>query len=120
MTTLQTIERRIATAPAYQLVVRTIFDQAPMIERQDAVGKANRRQAVGNDEHRAPLSDLRHVLLDDPLAFIVERAGGFIEDQDARLAQQRARNCDALALPAGESCCRARRRSCRSPRKAPE
>ena len=55
---------------------------------------------MGDDENRAPFGDLRHVLLDDPLAFIIERARGLVEDQNTRLAQERARNRDALALAA--------------------
>ncbi len=43
-----------------------------------------------------------HVLLDDALAFIIERAGRLIEYEDARVHDERPRNGDALALPAGE------------------
>ena len=101
--TLQSVERRVAPAPANQFIVSAILDQAPMVERQDAVGEANRGQAVGDDENRTSFGDLRHVLLDDPLAFIVERARGLVEDQDPRLAQQCASNRDALALAAGQA-----------------
>ena len=72
-----------------------------MVERQDAVGEANGGQAVGDDENRAPCGDLRHVLLDDPLAFIIERACSFVEDQDPWLAQECTTNRNALALAAG-------------------
>ena len=44
-----------------------------------------------------------HVLLDDALALIIERAGRLVEDQDARIDDQRAGDRDALALPAGEA-----------------
>ena len=64
----------------------TILDETATIERQNAVGKANGRQAVGDDEDRAPRSDLSHVLLNDPLAFIIERTGGFVENHNAWLA----------------------------------
>ena len=101
--TLHSVERRIAPAPANQFVVSAILDEAAMVERQDAVGEANRGQAVGDDENRAPCGDLRHVLLDDPLAFIVERARRFVKDQDPRLAQECARNRNALALAAGQA-----------------
>jgi hypothetical protein len=39
-------------------------------------------------------------ILHQPLAFGVERAGRFVEQQDRRIAQQRAGNGDALALAA--------------------
>ncbi len=48
---LQSVEGGVAPSPVNQLIVRTILDQAPMVERQDAVGVANRRQAVGDNEN---------------------------------------------------------------------
>ena len=47
-----------------------------------------------------PLAISLHVLLDDALALVVERAGRLVEDQDARIGDQRAGNGDALALAA--------------------
>ena len=38
--------------------------------------------------------------LDDALALVVERAGRLVEDQDARIGDQRAGDGDALALAA--------------------
>ena len=38
-------------------------------------------------------------MLDDGLGFIVQRARGFIEDQDARVCHQCSGNRDPLALP---------------------
>ena len=49
-----------------------------------------------------PLAISLHVLLDDPLALVVERARRLVEDQDARIGDQRARDGDALALAAGQ------------------
>ena len=48
---LQSVEDGVAPSPVNQLIVRTILDQAPMVERQDAVGVANGRQAVGDNEN---------------------------------------------------------------------
>ena len=50
-----------------------------------------------------PLQIARHVALHDRLALVVERAGGLVEDQDARVGEQRPRDRDALALAAGEA-----------------
>ena len=44
-----------------------------------------------------------HVLLDDALALVVERARRLVEDQDARIGDQRAGDRDALALAAREA-----------------
>ena len=49
-----------------------------------------------------PFADRAHVVLDDALAFVIERAGRLIEDQDARIADEGARDRDALALAARE------------------
>ena len=57
---------------------------------------------MSDDEDRAPLTDLRHVLLNDGLGLIVQRARRFIEDQDARIRDQRPGNRDPLALPTRE------------------
>ena len=56
-----------------------------------------------DQQHRACAADLRHVALDDGFALVVERAGGFVKNQDARAAKQRARDRDALALPARQA-----------------
>ena len=42
-------------------------------------------------------------VLDQPLAFGVERGGRFVEQQQGRVAQQRAGDRDALALPARQA-----------------
>jgi hypothetical protein len=57
---------------------------------------------VGDDQRRASLHQPLERLLHQPLAFGVERAGRLVEQQDRRVAQQRAGDRDALALPARE------------------
>ena len=69
-------------------------------DRDDAVARPHGREAVRDDDHGAVLHDLAHVVLDDPLALIIERARRLVEDQDARIGGKRARDGDALALPA--------------------
>ena len=49
-----------------------------------------------------PASELRQRGLHQVLGFGVERGGRLVEDQDRRVLQDRARDGDALALPAGE------------------
>src|SRR5262249_23446946 len=93
---LHAVEGGVAAAGPDQLVVGAVLDQAATLDRDDAVAAAHHREAVGDDEHGAALGDLAHVLLDDPFALVVERARGLVEDQDARVAQQRASDGDAL------------------------
>src|SRR5262245_1096798 len=100
---LQTPQVRVAAARLHQLVMRAILDDAPAVERDDAGGRTHRRQSVRDDEHRAALGDVLHVLLNDALAFVVQRTCGFVEDQDARIRGERAGDRDALALAAGKA-----------------
>ena len=69
---------------------------------EDTVAAAHGGQAVRDDDHRAALDDLAHVVLDDALAFVVQRAGRLVQDQDARPGRQGAGDGDALTLPAGQ------------------
>ena len=70
------------------------------LDGDDPVALADRRQAVGDDDHGAAMGDHPQVLLDDLLALGVERRGRLVEDQDPRIADQRAGDGDALALAA--------------------
>src|SRR5262249_45561373 len=74
---------RLWTAAPDQLLVRPVLDEAAALDGDDAVGRAHRRQAVGDDQHRPAGGDLPHVLLDHALALIVERTGRLVEDEDA-------------------------------------
>ena len=60
------------------------------------------RQAMRDDERGAIAHELHQRLLDAALGFVVERRGGFVEDQDGRVLEQRARDRDALPLAARE------------------
>mmetsp|Transcript_26495 Transcript_26495/g.43660 ORF Transcript_26495/g.43660 Transcript_26495/m.43660 type:complete len:450 (+) Transcript_26495:494-1843(+) len=61
-------------------------------------------QPVGNDQGGEAPPGLEPVqrLLDLPLALVVQRRGGLIQQQDRRAAQHRPSNRDPLLLPAGE------------------
>src|SRR5712691_227686 len=100
---LHAVERRVPAAGPDQLVMRAVLDEPAALDRHDAVAPSHRRQPVRDDEHRAAFGDLLHVLLDDPFALVVERARGFVEDQDPRIAEQCASDGDALALSARET-----------------
>jgi hypothetical protein len=74
------MELGIAATPTQQVFVRAVFDQATAIHRDDAIGAANRGKPVGNDDHRAARRDSSHILLDDPLAFVIKCAGSLVEN----------------------------------------
>src|SRR6478736_7801364 len=99
---LQPVQRRVTPAGFDQSVVGTIFHQPAVIERDNPVRRPHRREPMRDDQDRAPPGDLLHVLLDDALAFIVQRTGCLVEDQDAGIRDQGAGNRDALALAAGK------------------
>jgi hypothetical protein len=80
--------------------VRAALHHPALLQHEDLVGRADGAEAVRDDERRAPAAQPRERLLDERLALRVERAGGLVEDEDARVGQQRAGDGDALPLPA--------------------
>ena len=57
---------------------------------------------MGDDDGGAPLLQLRHRRLHFALGLHVQRRGRFVEDQDRRIGQERARHRHALTLAARE------------------
>src|SRR6516162_1736438 len=101
--TLQAVDRGITPARSDQIVMAAVLDQPAAFDGDDAIGRAHGRQTMRDNEHRASFGDTLHVLLDHPLAFIIQRARGLVEDQHARIHDQCARDGDALALSAGQA-----------------
>src|SRR5690349_9719621 len=87
-TSLQPMQRGVASAGFDQRVMASILDQAAMINRNDTVRRPHRGEAVRDNQHRAAFCDLLHILLYDALAFVIEGAGRLIEDQDARVCDE--------------------------------
>src|SRR3546814_6597270 len=56
-------------ALAHQLLGRTVFDDLALLDGDDAMGMANGRQAMRDNQHRPALADLLHVRLDRRLGF---------------------------------------------------
>ena len=92
----------IGPAPGHQLRVRARLRDAPVVEGEDAVGADHARQAMREDQRRAPLHEPIERLLDHRLALRVHRRERFVQDQDGRISQERPRDGDALALAARE------------------
>ena len=95
------VESVIHALSLQQFLVRAVLDQLPSIDDIDPMRRTDRAQPMGNDDDRAAFADLRHVLLNDRFGFIVQRAGGFIENENARVGHQRAGNRNPLALATG-------------------
>src|SRR5579871_1239372 len=60
------------------------------------------RKAVRDDQGRAPRQETIQRLFDHCLRVAIERAGGFVENKNARIAQDCACDGNALAFAAGK------------------
>jgi hypothetical protein len=74
-----------------------------VLEHDDQVGVADRREAVRDHEGGAAGEERPQRLLDLALGADVDRRGGLVEDQDARVGEQRPRERDELALAEREA-----------------
>ena len=79
------------------------FDDPAFVQHDDAVGPLYRRQAVGDDDGGATDHRGFERALHQALGFGVERAGGFVQQQQRRILEQGARDRDALALAARQA-----------------
>src|SRR5262245_32471624 len=82
--------------------MRSSFDDFTCFEDENLIGALDRRQAMGDYEGRPALAQSFEAVLNHGFALAVEARRGFIENQNLRICQNRARYCDALALTAGE------------------
>src|SRR5258706_2093609 len=89
--------------PSHQLVVRAHLRDPSIVEDNDLVSVANRTQAMRDDERRLPCENLLQVALNDPLGLGIERRGRFVENQDARIVQDRPRDHYALFLSTAQA-----------------
>jgi hypothetical protein len=92
------MKRGIAAALFDKLVVSSILYQSAAINGYDPMASAYGREAVGDNKHGAPLGNALHVILNYSLALVVQRAGGFIENQNAGIGYQCSGDGDALTL----------------------
>ena len=69
-----------------------------MIDVEDLVRVLDRRQAVRDDEARAPLEQMLQAGLQRLLGARVDVARRLVQDQDTRVGEQHAREGDELAL----------------------
>jgi hypothetical protein len=56
---------------------------------------------MSDEEHGTVPTHLGEVALDDGFGLVIQRAGGFVEDENAWVAYQGPSNGQALALPTG-------------------
>ena len=65
------VQPRVAAAERQQLIVAALLRDAPVLEHDDAVGVADRREPVRDDERRAAFEQLVERPLDDRLRLAV-------------------------------------------------
>ena len=82
--------------------MRAALREVPLVEDDQAVRVAQRRETVRDGEGRAVLRELVDRVLDQLFRLGVERGGRFVEDQDLRVVDQRAGDRHSLTFTAGE------------------
>src|SRR5207249_784183 len=82
--------------------VGAVGDDPALVEQHHAVGERDRRGAVGDDQRRPVGHHFAQRGTDLVLFRGIDRRGGVIENQDARLTEYGARDRDALTLPTGQ------------------
>ena len=76
----------------------TTLDDPSMVKHKHLIGVANGAEAVGDDEAGPPGEQHFQGVLDARFGHRVDAAGGFVEDEDARVSEHRAGEADELAL----------------------
>ena len=87
----------------------------PLVHHQDAVGRADGREPMGDDQGGAALHQPVERGLDLALALGIERRGRLVEKQDRRILQDRRGRWRGAGAGRPTGSRRARRSGCRSP-----
>src|SRR5271157_719588 len=93
--------RQLGKKPSlrHQVVEGTRLHQGTPVENTDPIGMHDRGEAMG-DDHAGGIQRLQ-ALADDRLGAIIQSARRLVEEEDAGLADDSARNQQALALSTG-------------------
>src|ERR1700761_4333984 len=82
-------------------MVSTFHDRS-VLNDKDLIGAANRREAMRNHKCRSSFDEILQALLNQRLRLRVQTRSCLIQDQDAWISQNGARNRDTLPLAARE------------------
>src|SRR5690606_34877669 len=99
---LPLVEPAVEAILPEQLLVRAALDDPAAVQDQDLVRALDRGQPVRDHERRAPAAQRPESVPDHRLALAVQAGSGLVKDQDPGIGQDRARDGDSLALPAGQ------------------
>jgi len=78
--------------------VATLFHYTPVIQDNDAIGIANRGEAVGDDDRRPACQDLFQSLLEQVFGLGIDACRCLVEQENGRVGQNRPGKADELAL----------------------
>src|SRR5579883_284210 len=92
------VELRIMTATQHKRVVIALFHDSALLKHQNAVGVADSREPVSNQDGGAMLQDQIKPFLNLGLGQRVYAGGGLVEDENRGVLQQHASKGDKLAL----------------------
>jgi len=95
---LQGMHCSVLTGLGDQLRMRTLLNDAPLVEKDDQVGVLDRGQVVRDDEGNTAVTKLPQRFADEFTVLIVQAGGWFIQNKDRRRADCSAGDGDALSL----------------------
>ena len=101
---LELIQAIVNAALRQQFLVRALFAEASLVEHQDAVGVLNSAQAMGDDQRGASQEQAVERVADEHFGLGVHARSGFVENEEARIVRQGAREADELSLADGKGC----------------
>ena len=83
--------------------MRPIFRNPAILNHQNPIRRANRRQSMRNDEARPPRQHLLNRVLNQLFRLRIDRGRGFVQHENRRVRQNRAGKGNQLLLTGGEA-----------------
>src|SRR5882672_5419954 len=100
---LQFVKPRIEAAVFEQLLMSPLLDNLAGFDDEDYVRAQHGRQSMRDHDRGAPFHQMTERVEHEFLRFRVQPRRWFVQHQDGSVANDRARNGDALALASGQS-----------------
>ena len=94
------MELGVAITTSQKLFVRTLLHDLTTLDDTDKVSMDDGREAVSDDDRRAPRHQTIERTLHEALTLRIESRGRLVEDQDWRIFHDGPSDSDALALSA--------------------
>ena len=74
------------------------LQDSPTLHHADQIGRSNRTQPMRNHKTRAATHQATQTLLNQLLTVRIQIAGGLVQDQQTRISENSASNCQTLPL----------------------